>query len=119
MYNAFLNGHLDEEIYMHLPLGMSSPKPNQVCKLLKSLYGLKQSSRQWFARLSSSLLSKGYLQSISDHSLFTKKSNSSFTTILVYVSDLILAGNDICMKSLKLKASLHNTFNIKDLGYLK
>lgn len=95
VHNAFLHGNLDEEIYMHLPPGLSTSKPNQVCKLLKSLYGLKQPSRQWFARLSSSLISNGFSQFASDHSLFIKKKHSSFTAILVYVDDLILAGNDL------------------------
>lgn len=74
---------------MHLPQGLTSSKPNQVCKLLKSLYGLKQSSREWFARLATALTSKGFTQSNSDHSLFTKKSGPTFTVILIYVDDLI------------------------------
>lgn len=96
---------------------MFTSKPNQICKLLKSTYGLKQSSRQWFAHLSISLLSKGYLQLASHHSLFIKKSYSSFTTILIYVDDLIIAGNDLHELS-QIKQFLHNCFKIKDLGYL-
>lgn len=118
VHNAFLHGHLEEEIYMHLPLGLSSSKPNQVCRLLKSLYGLKQSSRQWYGCLSSSLISKGFSQSTSDPSLFTKHSNTSFTAILVYVDDLILTGNNLD-EITAIKSFLNTTFKIKDLGYLK
>lgn len=64
--NAFLHGQLDEEVYMDLPPGLPHSQPNQVCRLKKSLYGLKQSSRQWFAKLSQSLLSQGYTRSTSD-----------------------------------------------------
>lgn len=71
--NAFLHGDLNEEVYMELPLGLEPSKPNQVCRLIKSLYGLRQASRQWFAKLSSALLSIGFTHSHHDHSLFIKK----------------------------------------------
>lgn len=58
--NAFLHRILDEEIYMHLPQGVKSDLANPVCKLKKSLYGLKQASRQWNTTLKNSLLKIGF-----------------------------------------------------------
>ena len=116
--NAFLHGNLDEEVYMSLPLGLHIPKPSQVCRLTKSLYGLKQVSHQWFVKLSSFLTSIGFVQSKYDHSLFTKESLNTFTILLVYVDDVILAGNSM-NEIERIKTSLHRTFRIKDLGPLK
>lgn len=103
---------------MEVPQGVVCAKPNQVFKLHKSLYGLKQASRQWFAKLSSSLHSLGYKQSQHDHFLFTKRHGSHLTALLVYVDDLILAGTD-SSKINSVKLHLDNQFKIKDLGTLK
>jgi len=116
--NAFLHGDLIEEVYMILPLGLILSQSNQVCKLTKSLYGLKQASRQWFAKLSLFLISIGFVQSKSDHSLFIKNIDTTFTTLLVYVYDVILAGNSLASIE-EIKQTLNKSFKIKDLGKLK
>ncbi|WVZ14716.1 hypothetical protein V8G54_012282 [Vigna mungo] len=116
--NAFLHGTLNEEVYMLPPPGLHDIKPNQVCKLQKSLYGLKQAGRQWYARLSDFLLSNGFLQSASDHSLFTKHTNSNVTILVIYVDDIVLTGNDLT-EITHITHLLDATFKIKDLGNLK
>nr|KYP57022.1 Retrovirus-related Pol polyprotein from transposon TNT 1-94 [Cajanus cajan] len=103
---------------MQPPPGLSLLKPGQVCRLQCSLYGLKQASRQWYARLSSFLVSHGYKHSTSDHSLFLKFSSTTVTALLVYVDDIILAGNNI-HEITHITYLLDQTFKIKDLGDLK
>ena len=115
--NAFLHGFLDEEVYMYPPEGYLIAKPGQVCKLERSLYDLKQASRQWNLELTKFLLSQGFCQSKSDYSLFTKVSQGLFTSVLVYVDDLLIAGDDVHSIT-QLKVKLHEAFTIKDLGWL-
>jgi len=103
---------------MIIPPGVPQTKANQVCKLTKSLYGLKQASRKWYEKLTTILISNGYKQSTSDASSFIKSTPSSFTLLLVYVDDVIFAGNNL-YEFTSIKNVLHAAFKIKDLGQLK
>lgn len=94
--NAFLHGDLPEEVYMDLPLGYDTQgQSNLVCKLQKSIYGLKQASRQWFHKLTEALLLVGYTQSLADYSVFTLHHEGHFTAVLVYVDDTLIAGDHL------------------------
>jgi len=115
---TFLDGDLTEEVYMEVPPGIINVKPNQVCHLTKSLYGLKQASRQWYEKLASYILTIGFIQSQADNSLFIKKLEKSFIALLVYVDDIILISDDMHEIN-TVKNLLNATFKIKDLGKLK
>ncbi|XP_070049888.1 uncharacterized protein [Nicotiana tomentosiformis] len=116
--NAFLHGDLHEEVYMDIPQGLQVHTPGVVCKLKKSLYGLKQANRQWYDKLTESLCSKGFVYSTNDYSLFYKKNGSLTVFVVVYVDDVILTGTNLEVIN-GLKSFLHNKFKIKDLDLLK
>ncbi|KAL0552943.1 hypothetical protein IC582_012078 [Cucumis melo] len=117
--NVFLNGDLVEEVYMSPPPGFEAQFGQEVCKLQKSLYGLKQSPRAWFDRFTTFVKSQGYSQGHSDHTLFTKASKTGKIAILiVYVDDIVLTGDDQTEIS-QLKQRMSDEFEIKDLGNLK
>ena len=103
---------------MQIPPGLSVDNPQLVCRLQRSLYGLKQASRQWFMKLSSFLSSHGFQQSNADHSLFLRFIGDITTILLVYVDDIILTGNNIAEIQTMITL-LDREFRIKDLGDLK
>ncbi|TYK25905.1 Cysteine-rich RLK (receptor-like protein kinase) 8 [Cucumis melo var. makuwa] len=117
--NAFSNGDLVEEVYMSPLLGFEAQFSQQVCKLQKSLYGLKQSPRAWFDRFTTFVKSQGYSQGHSYHTLFTKvPETGKIAVLIVYVDDIVLSGDDQAEIS-QLKQRKGNKFEIKDLGNLK
>lgn len=83
--NAFLHGHLT-------PQGLTGFKKGQVCKLQKSLYGLKQAFREWNTKFSKFLISIGFQASIHDPCLFSQGYGATFIALLVYVDDAIITG---------------------------
>ena len=118
VFNAFLQGDLLDEVYMELPKGFKMKEENMACKLVKSLYGLKQASRQWNAKLTNALCSSWYIQSHLDYSLFTKRRDDGIVIVLVYVDDILVTGNYVNLIE-ETKHVLHSYFKIKDLGELK
>ena len=114
---AFLQGDLDEEIYMAQPEGFEVPgKEHLVCRLRKSLYGLKQAPRQWYQKFDAFMRSQGYTRSKEDPCLYVKRTrDGQLIMLILYVDDMLIAGHskkDIA--DLKQKLSSH--FDMKDLG---
>ena len=116
---AFLNGDLNEDIYMAIPEGLkNSSNANKVCKLLKSLYGLKQSPRMWYFKMHEFLLGIGFISSPNDPCLYFRHSSSGIVLIALYVDDLLIAGSS--RSEIKfIKDKLSQRFEMKDMGAAK
>nr|XP_016511714.1 PREDICTED: uncharacterized mitochondrial protein AtMg00810-like [Nicotiana tabacum] len=95
--------------------GVFPSKPGQVCLLRKSLYGLKQTSRQWYARLAGALSYEGYSSSLNDYSLFYKQTGALSSIIVVYVDDILLTGDDVT-EITQISDFLSTEFRIQHLG---
>ncbi|GJR33121.1 retrotransposon protein, putative, ty1-copia subclass [Tanacetum coccineum] len=113
---AFLNGYLDEDIYMVQPEGFVDPNhPRKVCKLQRSIYGLKQASRSWNKRFDKEIKRFGFDQNLDEPCVYQKASGSNVTFLILYVDDIIIMGNHI--PSLQsVKDYLGKCFAMKDLG---
>ncbi|GJS14932.1 retrotransposon protein, putative, ty1-copia subclass [Tanacetum coccineum] len=113
---VFLNGYLNEDIYMVRPEGFIDPKhPKKVCKLQRSICGLKQESRSWNKRFDEEIKRFGFAQNLDESCVYQKASRSNVTFLILYVDDIIIMGNHI--PSLQsVKSYLGKCFAIKDLG---
>ena len=118
--NAFLHGELFEEVYMELQLGCMIPETHsrKVCRLKKSMYGLKQSPSACFERFTKSMKTFGYHETNSDHTLFFKKQQGHITALIIYVDDMVVTGNDPEERE-ALQDYLSREFEMKDLDPLK
>ena len=101
---------------MQQPEGfVAGRKDNLVCKLQKAIYGLKQASRSWNICFDQSVKSFGFTQNLDDPSVYKKSQGKVVAFLVLYVDDILLIGNDVCMLS-TVKVWLTNTFDMKDLG---
>ena len=106
---TFLNGNLEEEVYMNQPNGFSiEGKEHMVCKLKKLIYGLKQASRQWYHKFNDTITSFGFNENTVDWCIY-------LALLVLYVDDILLATNDL--DSLyETKKFLSKNFEMKDMG---
>ncbi|WJZ85230.1 hypothetical protein VitviT2T_004776 [Vitis vinifera] len=113
---AFLNGDLDEEIYMEQPEGFSAPgQEKKVCKLVKSLYGLKQASKQWHEKFDNVMLSHGFKINECDKCVYVKDTEHGYVIVCLYVDDMLIVGSDDKMIT-STKNMLNSRFDMKDMG---
>ena len=113
---AFLNGNLEEEVYMIQLEGYTSKEfPGKVCKLMRSIYGLKQACRSWNMRFDETIRSYDFIKNEDKTCVYKKINGSAITFLVLYVDDILLIGNDVGMLS-SVKVWLSKNFSIKDLG---
>ena len=109
--NAFLNGVVEEEVYVEQPLSFETHhRDTHVCKLKKSMYGLKQALRTWYDRIDRFLFSLGFTKSKADSNLYYKVEYGNLVMLLLYVdTDGLIAD---------MKRKLAVEFEMKDLGMM-
>jgi len=115
--NAFLNGVVDQEMYIEQPKGFTfHESESHVCKLKKALYGLKQAPRAWYARIDGFLKSLGFLKNNVDSNLYFKVLDGFLVILILYVEDLFLTGNEKLIAGCK--KELSKEFEMKDIGLM-
>ncbi|GJX94568.1 retrovirus-related pol polyprotein from transposon TNT 1-94 [Tanacetum coccineum] len=112
---AFLNGRLNKDVYMVQPEGFVNPKhPGRVCKLQRSIYGLKQAFRSWNKRFDEEIKKYGFTQNPDEPCVYKRASGSIIVILILYVDDILLMGNNIPMLQ-DVKSCLEKCFAMKDL----
>ncbi|GJR82938.1 putative ribonuclease H-like domain-containing protein [Tanacetum coccineum] len=116
--SAFRYGIIEEEVYVHQPLGFVDPAhPNKVYKVIKALYGLHQAPRAWYETLSSFLLENGFRRGTIDKTLFIKKNKSDIMLVQVYVDDIFFGSTKQSMCT-EFKDCMHKRFQMSSMGEL-
>ncbi|GJY29379.1 putative ribonuclease H-like domain-containing protein [Tanacetum coccineum] len=116
--SAFLYGTIEEEVYVHQPLGFVDPAhPNKVYKVIKALYGLHQAPRAWYETLSSFLMENGFRRGTIDKTLFIKKKKSDIMLVQVYVDDIIFGSTKKSMCT-EFEDCMHKRFQMSSMGEL-
>ncbi|GJS24470.1 putative ribonuclease H-like domain-containing protein [Tanacetum coccineum] len=115
---AFLNGELNEVVYVSQPEGFVDPEhPSHVYRLKKALYGLKQAPRAWYDKLSAFLIKSGFTKGVVDPTLFTRKTGKHLLLVQIYVDDIIFASTN--PKACKLFAfEMNSTFKMSMMGQM-
>ncbi|KAM1096787.1 hypothetical protein ACFX19_014531 [Malus domestica] len=113
---AFLNGDLDEEIYMKQLEGfIVHGQEKKICRLVKSLYGLKQTPNQWHHKFDIAMLSNGFKINECDKCVYTKSTQEGYVIVCLYVDDMLIIGsNHEIIKSTE--RMLASKFDMKDMG---
>jgi hypothetical protein len=113
---AFLNGELDEEIYMDQPEGFTADgQENKVCRLIKSLYGLKQALKQWHEKFDNTLIAAGFAVNESDTCVYYRYGGGESVMLCLYVDDILIFGSNLNVIE-EVKNLLSSYFKMKDLG---
>ncbi|KAK8685887.1 hypothetical protein V6N13_124919 [Hibiscus sabdariffa] len=113
---AFLNGKLEEDVYMTQPEGFVTPEnAGKVCKLQRSIYGLKQASRSWNLRFNEAIQEFGFIRNEDEPCVYKKFSGSIVSFLILYVDGILIIGNDIPTLQ-SIKTWLSSCFSMKDLG---
>jgi hypothetical protein len=113
---AFLNGDLDEEVYMDQPEGFVLPgNEKKVCKLVKSLYGLKQAPKQWHEKFDTVILANGFKHNGADKCVYSKFTSEYGVIVCLYVDDMLIFGTNM-LGVCETKKYLASVFKMKDLN---
>jgi hypothetical protein len=113
---SFLNGELDEEIYMEQPARfVANGQEGMMCKLLKSLYGLKQAPKQWHEKFDRTLTSVGFVVNEADKCVYYRYGGGEGVILWLYVDDILILGTSLDVIK-ETKDFLSNNFEMKDLG---
>ena len=116
--SAFLNGELQEEVYVTQPKGyVKQGQESKVYRLLKALYGLRQAPRAWYAQLNRCLQKLGFIKCPFEHAVYTRKDGDESLIIGVYVDDLLITGTSV-PHIIKFKEQMGKEFDMSDLGKL-